>query len=850
MKTTPSWLRQLAVLSGLFAASLAEAATPPGTVVAWGNNLFNQTNVPPDLTNIVAMAAGGYHSLAVKSNGLVAAFGYNGDGEATVPPGLSNVVSVAGGGWHSLALQSGGKVVAWGSNNYGQTNVPTALNNAVAIAGGYYHSLALQSDGKVVGWGYNADGETTLPAPLSNGVATAISAGYDHNLALKADGTVVAWGANYDGEGSVPAGLSNVTAIAAGGYHNLALRSNGTVVAWGNNTYGQATVPPGLSNVMAIAAGGYHNLALQSNGLVVAWGSSADGEGSALTGLSNVVAIAAGGSHSLAIALAPVILVPPPPAIALVQAAGTNLNVGVWPGAPFTCQWSLNGVPLAGATGTNLVITNFNLAKAGAYTVAVTNRYGYGIATSAVRLTNSPVILLDGADVGGGVARRYVSTQVTMSSTFGANAPIYYTLDGSQPDFTSLPYSGAFTLTNNVTLRAIAYNSALAVWAEAAPISVQIWTTLPLSVTTSGAGSVSISPAPYAAGNLYVNDTLVTLTATPSNGWAFAGWTGDSTATTNVTTVLMDRPRAVQAVFLLTPTYPLLTSTPGGGSVSVTPAPFAAQNFYLSNTLVTLTATPSSGWSFVRWAGDSTDTTNVTTVLMDRPRTVQALFGTSLNLFTNGNGQVLLNPPTGPYLYGSTVQLTAVPSPGHYFFGWSGAVSGFANPLLLTATDASGITALFGTLKTNQVLLTVLPGSNGTVTIDPLKNVYTNGEIVTLTAMPAPGYFLAGWGGDSSGDLNPLPLVLDANKLVTASFASESNRPPTFQSVVRAGDTLTFAWSTVPGRAYQVEYKTNLDDTTWTSLSGPITATNSTTTASDPVAADALQRWYRVALLP
>jgi hypothetical protein len=47
-----------------------------------------------------------------------------------------------------------------------------------------------------------------------------------------------------------------------------------------------------------------------------------------------------------------------------------------------------------------------------------------------------------------------------------------------------------------------------------------------------------------------------------------------------------------------------------------------------------------------------------------------------------------------------------------------------------------------------------------------------------------------------------------------------------------------------------VEYKTNLDDTTWTSLSGPITATNSTTTASDPVAADALQRWYRVALLP
>jgi uncharacterized repeat protein (TIGR02543 family) len=829
---------------------LAEASTPPGTVVAWGNNLFNQTNVPPDLTNIVTMAAGGYHSLAVKSNGLVAAFGYSGDGEATVPPGLSNVVSVAGGGWHSLALQGGGKVMAWGSNQYGQTNVPTALNNVVAIAGGYYHSLALQSSGKVVGWGYNADGETTLPSPLSNGVATAISAGYAHNLALQGDGTVVAWGANYDGEASVPPGLSNVMAIAAGGYHNLALRSNGTVVAWGNNSYGQATVPPGLSNVMAIAAGGYHNLALQSNGLVVAWGSSADGEGNALSGLSNVVAIAAGGSHSLAIALAPVILVPPPPAIALALGAGTNLNVAVWPGAPFNCQWSLNGVPLAGSTGTNLVITNFNLALAGAYSVAVTNRYGYGIATSAVRLTNSPIVLLDGADVGGGVARRYVSTRVTMSSTFGPTAPIYYTLDGSQPDFTSLPYAGAFTLTNSVTLRAVAYNSALTVWAEAAPIAVQIWTTLPLSVSTSGAGSVSISPAPFAAGNLYVNDTLVTLTATPSNGWSFVGWTGDSTATTNVTTVLMDRPRAVQAVFQFTPTYPLLASTPGGGSVSISPDPFAAGNYYLSNTLVTLTATPSSGWSFVRWAGDSTATTNATTVIMDRPRAVQALFGTSLNLFTNGSGQVLLNPPTGPYLFGSTVQLTAVPSPGHYFFGWSGAASGFGNPLLFTATDASGITALFGVLKTNQVLLTMLPGSNGTVTIDPARSVYTKGEIVTFTAVPAPDYFFAGWGGDASGEMNPLVLVLDTNKLVTASFASVSNRPPAFQSVVRIADTLTFAWSTVPGRTYQVEFKTNLTETIWSSLSGPITATNSTTTASDSVAAGPSQRWYRVALLP
>jgi uncharacterized repeat protein (TIGR02543 family) len=850
MKTIQSWSQQAVVLLCLFGACVAEASTAPGIVLAWGNNQSSQTNVPPGLTNNVAIAAGGYHSLSVNSNGQVVAWGYNGDGEATVPPGLTNAMAVAAGGWHSLALLSNGTVVAWGSSGFGQTNVPTGLNNVVAIAGGYYHSLALQNNGKVVGWGYNADGETTLPAALSNSTATAISAGYTHNLALKSDGTVVAWGANYYGEGAVPAGLSNVMAIAAGGDHNLALQSNGTMVAWGNNSDGQATVPLGLSNVMAIAAGGYHNLALQSNGMVVAWGANADGQVNVPSGLSNVVSVAAGGAHSLAIAMASVILSAPPPAIALASGASTNLNVLVWQGAPFTCQWLLNGLPLAGATATNLVITNFNLAKAGAYTIAVTNRYGYGIATSAVRLTNSPIVLLDGSDVGGGVTRRYVSCQVTMSSTFGPNVPIFYTLDGSQPDFTSLPYVGAFTLTNSATVRAIAYNSAFTTWAEAAPISVQIWTTLPLTVSKLGTGSVIISPPPYSGTNLYVNDTLVTLTATPSNGWTFLGWTGDSTNTTSVTTVLMDRPRTVQAVFQLTPTYALLASSPGGGSVSVTPAPYDVGNLYLSNTPVTLTATASNGWSFVRWSGDSTDTTNVTTAVMNGPRTVQALFGTSLNLFTNGNGQVQLNPPTGPYVYGSVVQLTAVPSPGNYFFGWSGAASGFGNPLRFTVTNASGITALFGALKTNQVLLSVLPASYGTVTINPNKNVYTQGDIVALTAVPATDYFFSGWGGNASGTVNPLLLTLDSSKVVTATFTSVSNRPPVFQSVVQTGGTLTFVWSAVPARTYQVEYKTNLNDTIWTSLAGPVTATNTTMTASDSVAAGASQMWYRVALLP
>ena len=152
----------------------------------------------------------------------VVAWGDNFSGQINVPAGLSNVMAIAGGGDHSLALKSDGTVVAWGDSGFGQTNVPAGLNNVTAIAGGYNHSLALKSDGTVVAWGYNGEGQTNVPAGLNN--VMAIAGGFAHSLALKSDGTVVAWGDNGSGEITVPAGLGNVVAIAGGFAHSLALR--------------------------------------------------------------------------------------------------------------------------------------------------------------------------------------------------------------------------------------------------------------------------------------------------------------------------------------------------------------------------------------------------------------------------------------------------------------------------------------------------------------------------------------------------------------------------------------------------------------------------------------------------
>src|SRR2546423_1391848 len=65
------------------------------------------------------------------------------------------ITLIAAGAYHSLALKSDGTVVAWGFNATGQSDVPANLRNVIQMAAGGYHSLALRSDGTAIGWGDN-----------------------------------------------------------------------------------------------------------------------------------------------------------------------------------------------------------------------------------------------------------------------------------------------------------------------------------------------------------------------------------------------------------------------------------------------------------------------------------------------------------------------------------------------------------------------------------------------------------------------------------------------------------------------------------------------------------------------
>lgn len=317
-----------------------------------GTTTANQNSVQVNsLSGIVAVAAGQNHTLFLKNDSTVWACGRNyfgelGNGTTTVNNpnsipiqvnSLTNIKAIAAGGQHSLFLKSDGTVWACGRNNEGQLGDGTtadkvspvqltSLNGIIAIIAGWSYSLFLKNDGTVWACGRNAEGQlgdgTTIQRNIPVQVTSlsgviSIAAGRDHSLFLKNNNTVWACGGNSNGQlgdGTViqkntPVQVSNLTgivAIAAGmgsissfgspGSHSLFLKNDGTAWACGNNYSGQLgdgttadkyipTQVINLTGINAIAAGGSnnpfstgHSLFLRNDGTVWACGANMSGQ--------------------------------------------------------------------------------------------------------------------------------------------------------------------------------------------------------------------------------------------------------------------------------------------------------------------------------------------------------------------------------------------------------------------------------------------------------------------------------------------------------------------------------------------------------------------------------------------
>ena len=393
--------------------------------------------------------------------------------------------------------------------------------------------------------------------------------------------------------------------------------------------------------------------------------------------------------------LAPSVSVVPP---VLKAYAGANANFdAIVSGSPVLgYQWKSNSTIITGATNRTLAFTNVTVANAGNYALLVTNALNSALANAQlevflVSVLANNVLLTN--------PQYTFSNSVTIKLTnYFATGPIFYTLDGSTPTAGSTLYSGTFTLVSNAVIRALGYSPDFQQSAITDPITVIFPPAYTFSATVAGGGGGSVSVSP--AGSTFVSNTVVTVTATPSNGWTFLGWTGDV----------------------------------GGNG--------------LSNTLI-----------------------------IDRNKSVQAIFGTSVNTTVGGSGSVALNPPGGVYPFGTALQASAIPQSGNFFVLWGSAASGNVNPLTFSVTNTnSTISALFAPLSGGQVALTVVlcrPGDWSAV--NPPANTYSTGASVTVTATPASNHAFVGWSGSASGTNNPLNVQLNQSETIYANFSTNKN---------------------------------------------------------------------------
>ncbi|XP_078065282.1 putative E3 ubiquitin-protein ligase HERC3 [Mustelus asterias] len=189
-----------------------------------------------------------------------------------------NIIQVACGSNHTMALSEDGELFAWGQNTYGQLglgtqeasqSVPqsvislTGMPVAQITAGGE-HSFALSVSGAVFGWGRNNHGQLGLKDTkdryepnhvklLECKKTIHISCGEEHTAVLTKDGLVYTFGAGSYGQLGHNSTMDEikphfvgylfgdkVSQIACGSYHTLAfVPSSGKIYSFGRGEKGQ-----------------------------------------------------------------------------------------------------------------------------------------------------------------------------------------------------------------------------------------------------------------------------------------------------------------------------------------------------------------------------------------------------------------------------------------------------------------------------------------------------------------------------------------------------------------------------------------------------------------------------------
>lgn len=374
----------------------------------------------------------------------------------------------------------------------------------------------------------------------------------------------------------------------------------------------------------------------------------------------------------------------------------------------------------------------------------------------------------------------------------------------------------ATTATCAVTVNAA--KTATAVFAFSGAVATSTLTVSPSNgAVTNGSGNYSIdcdpdeavtAPAtpPTDCSLTVVTGSTLTVTEAPDAGYLFSGWGGACGGSGPSCAVYLQSGQSVSAGFVAVGSNTLTVTVSGNGSVSgggvscgagatcAAPEP--------SNSSVTLTEAPASGYVFSGWSGGCTGLQATCTVQMTAAASVTATFAqaATLSVTVSGNGYVTGGgigcdggqTCTASETPSTTLTLTAHPNAGGSVF-WSGCTS--TAGLLCTVTVGTSVQSVTATFSgggaappvaTNTLTVTVegdgyVVSSAGSTGLhctaaggDGCSTSVPANTTVTLSAVPASGNSadFQDWVGDCSAFTSTsCTLTMNTSRTVEADFA-------------------------------------------------------------------------------
>jgi len=314
--------------------------------------------------------------------------------------------------------------------------------------------------------------------------------------------------------------------------------------------------------------------------------------------------------------------------------------------------------------------------------------------------------------------------------------------------------------------------------------------TLTTHVQPVGGGSVS------PPGGTYDNGTTIDVVALPASGYYFSGWSGDASGTSAHISLTMNSNKDITANFTsIPPTYTLTTHVDPEGAGTVSPP----GGTFPSGTVVSVSANPNSGWTFDRWSGSASGTSQTITIIMDSNKEITAHFiGGPIPEYCNlttyvveGNGSV---SPSGTNTYPKDTQvtITATPDTGWLFDHWSVDLTSSQNPATVTMNSNKTVGAHFKQIVPENMVLTMIstPPQGGTIQATVLAQTtatFTKGATVMVTAFPNQGWEFDYWAGDVVGNSPTTTIKMDSNKTAIAVFTEEKAWWEEYQMYIIAG---------------------------------------------------------------